>query len=1170
MKTFSFLKSKIFISILGIISLSIIFWFISPLIKFGDSNSAPFVNESIRLIVILFIVAVWAIINLIKQNKNRINNNKFIDELDKNDFSEKEDSNDILQIQNKFTEALETLKKIRFNVRGRKKALYELPWYIIIGPPGSGKTTALVNSSLEFPLSEEIGKVAMQGVGGTRNCDWWFTDEAVLIDTAGRYITQDSHRVNDSNAWFGFLSLLKKNRRRRPINGVIIAISFLDLMQKSDEERKQYAKTIRERIDELTNKLDIRFPIYFVFTKSDLLPGFSEFFGDLSKEERHQVWGVSLPNEKDPTSSPDFDYLSKNLKRLIERLNERVLSRMQQESDLNRRILIRGFPSQLEKLKSCIDNFIFLVFSKNRYNAQPFLRGIYFTSGTQDGTSIDRLMSSVSNDFGLPNQVENAKVGKSYFIGNLFQNIIFPEAELVGSNHRYEVVKRWIQNLSYSAIGITFVIFLFSWSASFTQHKILMSEVKRNINKYANNISQIKDAGWDLENLAPILNDTYNASIVYDREEHPWLSNLGLYDANVDNSADRLYKSTLEKVYFPVLIKDIERNLQSGERNVNIYDTFKVYMMFNKSEYMDKEYVSDWYQKHWKKIFYKKSNMRENLSNHLDNFLNLNINNSTPDSILIQQVRNIISRVPTSKRMYSRIKYNKKYTKSVNLRNYFGLSINSGLNSKNMHDMKIPYIFTKRGYRSIDFSVNSTLMKSIKNDAWMLSDEGSTDFLKEDLNEIAQKVKQHYLDEYSVYWSNILDNINVTEFSGLNHANDVLLNMLDPVYSPLISILQTIKDNTQLTPPISLPDNKLKDTIAEKFQSANHFETSVDKRFKRINTLSLSSNKQQPHINIVMGQIKKLHDLLNEISSSPDPDKKAFEIAKSRFVSNNGNALTSLRYSSKNMPTPVKRWLLSLADQSWKVILQSSHRHIKTVWSNKVYSVYKRGLAGRYPLTRNTMNELAVYDFSEFFRPNGIMDRFFINYIKPFIRTDKGWKYKFVDSRNLQLSRHTILQIKKSQKIKNIYFKNNPEVPSVKFQLKPFKMGKKNARFILEMGNKRIVYNHGPKFWKTVTWSGNEEESRTRLIFEDLNEQLHIKVYEGSWAWFRLQDQSTLTKTRNANTFFINYNIDNDLTGNNLNTLSEKHNITFQIKAKSVNNPFNRNLLSTFAVSERI
>ena len=126
-------------------------------------------------------------------------------------------------LSERMKDALLTLRKSR---KTRGDFLYELPWYIIIGPPGAGKTTALVNSGLKFPLSKGSSAQAMAGVGGTRYCDWWFTEEAVLIDTAGRYTTQDSDAASDRRSWLAFLDLLKKDRPKQPINGVMVVISL--------------------------------------------------------------------------------------------------------------------------------------------------------------------------------------------------------------------------------------------------------------------------------------------------------------------------------------------------------------------------------------------------------------------------------------------------------------------------------------------------------------------------------------------------------------------------------------------------------------------------------------------------------------------------------------------------------------------------------------------------------------------------------------------------------------------------------------------------------------------------------------------------------------------------------------------------------------------------------
>ena len=148
-------------------------------------------------------------------------------------------SSDEVVLKDKMKDALATLKAAS---GGKKDYLYDLPWYVLIGPPGSGKTTALVNSGLKFPLSRGATPAAIAGVGGTRYCDWWFTEDAVLIDTAGRYTTQDSDAKADKQSWFAFLDLLKKNRPRQPINGVMVAISLEDLMTLSTAELAAHAE----------------------------------------------------------------------------------------------------------------------------------------------------------------------------------------------------------------------------------------------------------------------------------------------------------------------------------------------------------------------------------------------------------------------------------------------------------------------------------------------------------------------------------------------------------------------------------------------------------------------------------------------------------------------------------------------------------------------------------------------------------------------------------------------------------------------------------------------------------------------------------------------------------------------------------------------------------------
>ena len=331
-------------------------------------------------------------------------------------------------MRDKLTTALALLKK----ASGSRGYLYEQPWYAIIGPPGAGKTTALLNAGLSFPLAAEMGQSAVAGVGGTRMCDWWFTENAVLIDTAGRYTTQDSDAAVDKAGWHAFLGLLKRTRARQPLNGVLVAIALSDIAAAPAAERLAHARAIRRRVKELYDQLGVRVPVYALFTKADLIAGFTEFFDDLDRERRGQVWGVTFPLNK--TDAGTAGLFGGEFKLLVERLNQRLLDRLQTERSPERRTLIAGFPAQVASLAAPLGEFLTEAFGGSRLDPAPVLRGVYLTSGTQEGTPIDRLTGAMARSFGIDAQRAPSlrpEQGRSYFLSRLLKDVIFGEAMLV-------------------------------------------------------------------------------------------------------------------------------------------------------------------------------------------------------------------------------------------------------------------------------------------------------------------------------------------------------------------------------------------------------------------------------------------------------------------------------------------------------------------------------------------------------------------------------------------------------------------------------------------------------------------------------------------------------------------------------------------------------------------
>ncbi|RZI92304.1 MAG: type VI secretion system membrane subunit TssM, partial [Variovorax sp.] len=297
-KIFGFLFHPVLLTALALIVIALLVWWVGPLIRIG--SLAPLESELARSVLIGVIVLIVVLRAIWRRWRTRRASQNLTDGLMKAPAAKSEaaDNGEAKILNTRFTEAVATLKQMRLHAAGKKPGwrdwlslsggnyLYDLPWYVFIGAPGAGKTTALVNSGLSFPLADKFGPGAIRGVGGTRNCDWWFTDEAVLIDTAGRYTTQDSHQSEDKSAWEGFLALLKKSRPRRPLNGVFLTVSVADLLSQGAEARTTLAASIRARLLELDAKLTTRLPVYVLVTKSDLLYGFTDYFADLGKEQR--------------------------------------------------------------------------------------------------------------------------------------------------------------------------------------------------------------------------------------------------------------------------------------------------------------------------------------------------------------------------------------------------------------------------------------------------------------------------------------------------------------------------------------------------------------------------------------------------------------------------------------------------------------------------------------------------------------------------------------------------------------------------------------------------------------------------------------------------------------------------------------------------------------------
>jgi type VI secretion system protein ImpL len=541
----------------------------SAAIWFAGDMVAPLETALARVLLIAVTAAFFLGWELRRARKARNEDNALLAGLvgeSINADSAERAAQELALLRQRFEQALGVLRKARFRTPdGERRTVARLPWYMFIGAPGSGKTTALLNAALRFPLGDpRAGDYALQGVGGTRNCDWWFTEQAVLLDTAGRYTTQESDRQADATAWLGFLDLLKRFRARQPLNGVIVTLSIADLLHWTEEEFERYARHVRERVAELYSRLGARLPIYLMVTKADLLAGFNEFFSEFDATQRSQVWGTTFDVREEGRGI--VERFNEDFARLERRLYELLPARLQETRDLQKRASVYRFAQQFRLTGPLVGRFIEAAFAGTPPGAPPFLRGVYFTSGTQEGSPIDRVLGTLARSFNLERKVQApaAGAGKSYFLKRLLHEVIFGESGLAGLDPALERRGRCLRLAAYAGFAAIAIVFGTLWTASFLGNRALVAsaemrsaELKRELE------TQAPLRAGDEAKLLALLSDLRRVRDALESDSP--LLRVGFYQGEkLGAQASRAYRNALRDGLLADLALSLENALRAG------------------------------------------------------------------------------------------------------------------------------------------------------------------------------------------------------------------------------------------------------------------------------------------------------------------------------------------------------------------------------------------------------------------------------------------------------------------------------------------------------------------------------------------------------------------------------------------------------------------------------
>jgi type VI secretion system protein ImpL len=852
-RMFNFLKSPYTISVLGLLLLVSVLYFMGILFEVRTR----WIVMSITLCLLTW-GAYWIVRWGASRKASLAMDTMFQDhasEAVKLAPADKKD--DVEMLRQRLLEAIHTIKTSKLGQTTGSAALYEMPWYIVIGNPAAGKSTAILNSGLNFPFSDKGGR-AVQGIGGTRNCDWFFTTEGILLDTAGRYAVQEE----DRNEWFGFLGLLKKYRPKAPINGIVIVASIAELSANRPDATIMLAKQLRQRVQELTEQLALFAPVYVVFTKVDLIAGFADFFEDSDEDERARVWGATLPYDGDHTANA-VTLFDQHFNDLSDGLREMATNRMSLNRGQATSPGTLTFPVEFQGVRQQLRTFLATLFEDNPFQFKPVFRGFYFTSAIQEGvgtpTTSQRLMQQYRLSTGR-RLTATISSNTGFFLKNLFSAVIFADRNLVRQYASRR--KLLLRQAGFYGGALALGLLIAVWGWSFTANRQYLANIQADLDKAAKIQETRVDLASRLEALE-LLQDRLEQLQRY-RASKPLSLSFGLYQGErYENKLRSEYFKGLQQLMLVPVTAALERFLTDvaagnlkPEAGVTLsaksstgavpnalealsdgrsrqsptpyqdlspanpedaYNALKTYLMLANRDRVDTGHLGDQITRFWRNWLEgnRGNASREQVIRSAEKILSFYLAQAAePDFPLIENklalvdqsrdtLRSVIKGTPARARVYGEI----KMRASTRFPNITVASI-VGDSGKDFiaGSHAISGAFTREAWEQfIEGAIKDASTKELRSADWVLKTAARDDLsLEGSPEQIRRDLIRMYKAEYIAEWKKFMQGVTIAEFTSFDRAVQSMNLLGDPESSPLNALLQTLYMQTSWDNPSAM------------------------------------------------------------------------------------------------------------------------------------------------------------------------------------------------------------------------------------------------------------------------------------------------------------------------------------------------------------------------------
>ena len=1162
------LNWPLFIAVTGALCVTI--WVFGPFLLVGEDY--PLETISVRMSVIGIIIAcalfygLWLLLLALKDNPT------LLDKFTRNKAPETE--NDTSEVSAAIASAVNYVNKRRSNLSFfqrvilARKPLDRLPWYMVLGTERAGKTSAILGSGQDFPVPEQLNQIS-KPAHKTQGCECWLGNEAIYVDTAGKYVSEPDAHIHE---WRAILKALKKYRPVKALNGVAVVFSAADVMGKNQAELFELAASLRARIDDLRQTLGVRFPMYVLVTKLDQLPGFAEYFRMLTEQEREQIWGVTFPYG-DTSALPASGLLNQikaEFTLLEQRIERDMIVRLQEEYGNRDRKKMYALPQDFHLLSERVAEVVHNIVFASRYDESQnytLLRGVYFSSSHQPAglsllnnqSIIRQWQNYVENNtpvvlaslIAQPEEhdflISDVSYGRQYFLRQLFCEVIVQDRGLARHNLANESKFRLQRFLGHTFSLMLAAILLNGFWHSYHHNSGYLSEVESKVSTLNTEVSQFVEKPAD--NLLPHLLTLTQYLPEYgslNLFNPPLEWRYGLYTGDeVMDASDSLYQFFLQRLLLPQIEQQVTLALQEAidsGHSEQIFRMLKIYLQVYGQGKFDKQYMISSITRLWETTgrlqLYEERRIFVTYLDRLFDSPDWRRYGHKLDDGLVKYARAMLEREELASRLYERIKDSVAQDAPADL-TLSAMTESRGGELFSAIDENgttfIPGLFTRVGYYEVfKKKMEPGLIWLQREDAWVLgkaeSDETKTLAVRLNkraamINPVQQQILTLYLDEYTRHWQDFLNNIRLkTDILQLYRGNaditgDIyMLRTLSASDSPLANLITRAVSETTLA---DKEDKSLLNKVSNKGQILSAAEK-VSLAYSAMEKKLLQErvdNHFSPLREFVTGSRESAAGTapsgngagLNKLLGSLNEQYTLFVVYEDALKNGNAMALSGsaqqLAAESQTWPEPLPTLISPLLEGAWRRVNQEAIAKSNEGIEEGLGQVCRATLQGRYPFAYS-QRDVKMADFERFFAAGGLVDDYFKKNLANKVDTSsRPWRYKGeVEDKDGMLR-----LFEQAAEIRNAFFQEEGRRRlSLAFDVSVPYLDPSITRLTMSFDGKQVSYAHWPVSPVSVIWPASRMTSKVTLsAMPRVASGRSSMMFTGPWALFRWMDSAS-------------------------------------------------------------